>query len=217
MIYQVGVDVSSLRNNKGRQSLGQAEAEPVEFAPWALKDGLRVGQTVRYLGKDNVIGEATITNLVPRMGREENWVGLDVTDEQGCAVGVFPTAILDPEDKVLLPGMKVHTLHVTYDISTRLSVEEGDFAECGSEDLIVLDVGEDPVDEVFHHLRRMGTLEASCSPFQPGAWYREVAQEREETCSGEMGWKTRSYHLGGFTAEEEVEVNRRLRELRVLI
>ena len=95
-------------------------------------------------------------------------------------------------------------IRISYDVTTEESCEVGDFAETGWEDeegVLVEPEEGDRVTPAVEFLREH-SLEASCSPFSPGAWYTELDVPLDE--------RRLSFHLVGFTPEEEREINRRL-------
>ena len=55
------------------------------------------------------------------------------------------------------------------------------------------------VDKAILFLRDEGVFEPSSMPFHPGVWY--CSEPSQDYGSGE--WESRSYHLKGFTEDEE--------------
>jgi len=180
--------------------------EPPSWAPWALLGGIRVGQVVNYVDRENVVKAGVISVLEPRTGREDARVFFQGQAKNGSQPWVYPTGIIDPENALLPVGLKVKSLHTCYDIVTDESCKNGDYAEIGSEDLTVFEPGEDAVEDVIHDLRKKGPFETSTSPWQPGSWYTETDTEDASTFDGKTGMKRCSYHLKGFTAEEEQQI-----------
>lgn len=157
---------------------------------------LKSGQVVRYAnGRTGMVEEAHITGFKAK-DREEAQILL----EKGKFI--YPTALIPSDDQTLVPGLKVKTLHVTYDIVTEESAKDGDFAEIGSEDMTMFTPEEDAVEGVLQEMRKHGPFETSRSPWAPGAWYSGPSEPDFRT--GEH--KRMSYHLGGFTPEEEEQV-----------
>lgn len=105
------------------------------------------------------------------------------------------------------PGEKL--IRTTYEIITPESAEEGDFEETGWED----EEGEsmepetdDPEETAVYNaiewLRDKGPLEPSSWPFSPGSWY--TAYGEQDFSDG--SYTNYSYHLVGFTPEEEQQI-----------
>jgi hypothetical protein len=176
---------------------GLRSAQAAETGAVIGRPDLQVGQTVRFLhGRTSSIYEDVITGFQAK-GREEAQILL--AQDRFC----YPTALVPIDDAVLMPGLKVKSLHVTYEIMTKESASEGDFAEIGSEDLTVFRPDEDAVEEVIDTLRRHGPYEPSSCPWQAGSWYNgPVGLEG----SG-FGEKRFAYHLRGFTDEEEKQIH----------
>lgn len=142
---------------------------------------------------------------------EENLDRLDRMVEEGGRFGLndYPPIFRqwdDPEKYIL----------VTYAVVTLDSAEEGDFAECGWEDTDGYGCDPDDIDTDFtavdnavDYLQGEGVAEASSYPYSAGCWY--IGQVIEDRAYFEHGEEKRlSYHLEGFTEEEEREIYRRV-------
>lgn len=122
-----------------------------------------------------------------------------------------------------------------YQTVTPESVEQGDFADHGinDEEAFVLEPSE-IVDEVEYHnanyepsityhdyivdrtveyLRRQGVMGASASHFHEEVWYET---EGHVTDYGTLETTTNSYHLRGYTVEEEEAIFNKLKEDRYI-
>jgi hypothetical protein len=73
------------------------------------------------------------------------------------------------------------------------------------------DEGLTAVDKAVKFLEREGVMEASSSAFHPGVWY---STEYSVTDYGTGEEEQRSYHLKGFTPDEEREIHRALKSGR---
>jgi hypothetical protein len=93
----------------------------------------------------------------------------------------------------------------TFATTTPESVEEGDFEETGIEDT---DEFED-WDEAAEFLVDSGVTETSSSEFHPGIWY-STDWWTEDFRTGEE--KQLSFHLKGFTEDEERRIYERVWE-----
>jgi hypothetical protein len=102
-------------------------------------------------------------------------------------------------------------IFTSYEIITPESVEVGDYAETGWEDeegqsmepdKFDLEEGKTPVDLAVEFLVNNGPQEASCSHFCIDVWYSGSPEQNfsngEET--------TYSYHLVGFSEEEQQQI-----------
>ena len=113
------------------------------------------------------------------------------------------------------PEVSDHRIAITYAKITPESAEEGDAEELGWEDEEGVDVNGveemTAVDRAFHFLEWQGVTEASTWPtWSPGTWYsRTTDPDFEDGSSIEY-----SYHLKGFTPEEEKELYGRLFPMR---
>lgn len=119
---------------------------------------------------------------------------------------------------------------MTYEIVTEESAEYGDVAERGWSDenhnhyetypediqgeeepphiefeLDEFDIEEGLtiVDKVVEFLKKEYVTEASNYPFSPGSWYTAYGEDNDDTVNY-------SYHLYGFTPEEEMEIAQKL-------
>jgi len=104
---------------------------------------------------------------------------------------------------------------VSYDIVTPESAEEGDVAESGWEDEEGVDMTPDEidiedglsaVDKAVDYLQKNGPMEPSSSRFAPRTWYTH--QEGQDPSDG--SYTSYSYHLNGFTQDEELEIYQRM-------
>ncbi len=121
----------------------------------------------------------------------------------------------------------MRSIEVTYDIVTEESAEYGDFAEHGwanPPDTYPIENGdwqaayedsdqpvwseedwdpdaleaEDVLEDAANFIAEYGPVEPSGHPFQPGDWYTQV--------DGDIDEPRYSFHLKGFTKDEEEEV-----------
>lgn len=95
-----------------------------------------------------------------------------------------------------------------YEIVTDESAAQGDAAERGELDDLWTesdwwDIEDETLEEsVARALRDAGVAETSSSPFSPGDWYVVNDPVRSDgTC------ETRTYHLYGFTPEQELAIH----------
>ena len=97
---------------------------------------------------------------------------------------------------------------ISYEIITPESAEHGDAEERGWIDEEGVDITPDKFDiedglsaasKAVNFLRDEGVVEASSSQFHPGVWY--IGQDIPNYKTGAT--EIRSYHLKGFTPEEE--------------
>jgi len=104
---------------------------------------------------------------------------------------------------------------VSYDTVTPESAEEGDVAESGWEDEEGVDMTPDEidvedgisaVDKAVDYLQKNGPMEPSSSQFTPHTWYTHY-EGQDPSDGSETSY---SYHLNGFTPEEEQEIYRRM-------
>ena len=99
-----------------------------------------------------------------------------------------------------------HRIRTTYEIVTPESAEQGDAEDRGwidEEGEEIEPSEEEGVAEVAAAwLRDKGIAEASSSDFHPGIWYIGHSEQDYSTGAEE----THSYHLKGFTSDEEAEV-----------
>lgn len=100
------------------------------------------------------------------------------------------------------PGRKENTMGIirtTYEIITPESAEEGDAAERGWSD----EEGTECTVEEAIHFFALKSVEPSSSEFHTGIWFMDA----EGDTNFQTGAETReSYHLDGFTVEEEREI-----------
>ena len=103
-------------------------------------------------------------------------------------------------------------IRITYSRTTPESAEQGDFSETGwinqegedmTPDLYDIEEGKTAVDKAVEFLKNEGVIEPSSSDFHPGNWY-STEWQNVDMRTGED--EERSYHLVGFTPEEEKEI-----------
>lgn len=106
-------------------------------------------------------------------------------------------------------------ISTTYSVVTNESAAEGDTAENGWENekgvsMLPVDCVEEEglttVDLAVEFLQNHGACEPSASFFHVGVWYDGSADQDYSTGD----YRTESYHLKGFTPEEEAAIYRRL-------
>lgn len=93
---------------------------------------------------------------------------------------------------------------VSYSKITDESAKDGDFSEVGWEDEDGREV--DNVEEAVEFLQSEGVMEPSCSCPRVGVWYDTEGQM--DMYTGET--TIRSYHLKGFTPEQELKIYKKL-------
>lgn len=100
-------------------------------------------------------------------------------------------------------------IKTTFSRTTPESAEQGDFSETGWIDEEGEDMTLEPweeregitvVDKAVKFLRREGVSETSSVPWHPGGWYSSGWSDPDMHT---MEQEERSYHLEGFTREEE--------------
>ena len=104
-----------------------------------------------------------------------------------------------------------------YEIWTPEDVEIGETDDRGDLDDVTLELDEDDreeglgwADQAVEYLLDEGTHEASSSSFHPGIWYTYYGEADFRT--GER--ENRSFHLKGFTEEEQRDVYNQLKRER---
>lgn len=100
----------------------------------------------------------------------------------------------------------------TYEIITPESVENGDFSESGwydeqGESMVPDEYDKEEgitvVDKAAEFLKNKCANEPSSSVFSPGIWYYTIDPEQNYLTGEDIYY---SYHLKGFTEEEEFEI-----------
>lgn len=109
--------------------------------------------------------------------------------------------------------MSLPIIKTAFGIVTEESSMEGDAAEHGwideaGHDCAVPDDNDEDtvVDIAVRFLRDNGACHASSSHFHPGMWYSTEAEQDMYDGS----YETRSFHLSGFTDEQEREIAYRM-------
>lgn len=103
-------------------------------------------------------------------------------------------------------------IRISFEMTTPESVEHGDVAERGwvDEEGTLIDGSESGFDDFIHHavdfLETEGgrSLEPSSSSFSPGDWYVEIDGRTDYRTGAET---RRSFHLDGFTEQEEAWIH----------
>lgn len=107
-------------------------------------------------------------------------------------------------------------IKTSFEIVTEESAAEGDVAERGWENEEGVDMEPDEVDrdddvtgvdKAVEFLEDEGATYPSSSEFHRGVWY-----SAESVLAHGGGWKTRSFHLHGFSPQEEEEIWEGIRE-----
>jgi hypothetical protein len=117
------------------------------------------------------------------------------------------------EQAAKAPKSDKPVIRTTFSRTTPESVEQGDFSETGWIDEDGVDMTPEPdtdetvVDNAVRFLRYEGVIEASSSSFHRGIWY-STEWSTIDYRTGEE--EERSYHLHGFTEEQEREVYERM-------
>lgn len=135
-----------------------------------------------------------------------------------------PTNRMDKDDTENNDGTYVNLLHecgdgnifacVAYDIVTEESAEQGDAAETGWENEAGEPIEPDAYDIdnfgddakvmlAVQYLTEHGTVEPSSSQWHQGVWYTQI--------DSQYGVKHLSFHLKGFTPDEEQAIFDRLK------
>ena len=113
-----------------------------------------------------------------------------------------------------LPGAGDRRIRITYTITEEESAAEGDYEETGWEneagvlvepDEYDIEEGRTAVDNAVRFLKNSNVSEPSSSQFHPGVWYTAYDEPMEIG-----GLRDRSFHLSGFTEEEELEIFNRM-------
>lgn len=108
---------------------------------------------------------------------------------------------------------------VTFQITTPESAAAGDFAETGwideegssvEPDRWDLESGVTAVDKAVELILENGPVEASSSRFHPGVWFTQTNPTQNRDFFENGVEETHSFHLEGFTVEEQREVFRRV-------
>lgn len=100
----------------------------------------------------------------------------------------------------------------TYSETTPESAEDGDCSDTGwidedGESCEPEDEDETAIDNAVRILRNAGVTEPSSSAFHPGLWYSTEPQVIDYSTGTE---REESYHLKGFSEDEEREIYRRM-------
>ena len=107
-------------------------------------------------------------------------------------------------------------IRTSYTIVTEESAAEGDFAETGWVDeegeAWDSEYDESPTYWAAEWLENSGVIEASSSQYRDGVWY--LGENEQDYSAGE--YEQRSYHLVGFSADEEEEIYDILKTRRVI-
>jgi hypothetical protein len=107
-------------------------------------------------------------------------------------------------------------IRITFSRTTPESAVEGDFSSSGwideegvemTPDLYDVEDGITAVDKAVKFLRDEGAITASSSHFSPGDWF-STDWRTVDYRTGED--EERSFHLVGFTPEEQIEIHDRL-------
>ncbi|MFA5207261.1 MAG: hypothetical protein WC428_01025 [Candidatus Paceibacterota bacterium] len=128
-------------------------------------------------------------------------------------------------DKTFKP-IEDKTIATTYQLVTPESAEAGDFSDQGwvnqeGESMLPnkyeIEEGITVVDKAVKFLKDNGGTEPSSSQFHVGVWYSTPDPDRDYKYIQTGEEKYYSYHLKGFTLEEEAEIYKKIQEKEKII
>jgi antirestriction protein/predicted RNA binding protein with dsRBD fold (UPF0201 family) len=174
-----------------------------------------VGAHVTLDGKPAIISNADATGKFAKVSQtpsgvsvEFSWDAVDRIMKKG---GEFKSG---PKESVQEAAGDKTVVKIAYEIITPESAEQGDVAEHGwhdececTPDEVDVEDGLTCVDLAVKCIKDQGSVEASSSVFHQGIWYTTIDPERDYQDGSETYY---SFHLHGFTPEQEKEVHEKV-------
>lgn len=164
------------------------------------EDGEKTSGNWMWYGSTRAATPEEREKLMPRLKKTYPGAGFEVLEElPSDSVGQLKESVTDTGEK---------RIKTAYEIITPESAEEGDAEERGWEDeegeLIEpwdTEAGQTVVEAAIEWLSTRGPFEAPQSQFRPGAWYISYGGQ-----DADGSYTNYSYHLEGFTPEEEQQI-----------